>query len=190
MWFQPPFGSCARDISHFSQVCSKYLTLPTLLLLWPLTTDLSPALKAGQSSGTDNGLVIHEPPEAPARAYWFLFPQSPGERGWEKIKNIVSLQLNKDSAWGDTSYSERERGRDRQTEEGRKKKKQKDKQGKKDGREKERVRQRSGFNYWSAVGKLTSHTKTTFAFTVWYWLSFFFYYWKGKIRIKCHHLHF
>lgn len=106
MWFQPLSDRLSGVISLCSHACSKYLTLPTLLLSWPLTsihTAMFPAQGQPAVSAAEKWAVIHNPPHHLPEAIDFCFPNLQ-KRSRGKIKNTVSLELNKDG--------ERERERD------------------------------------------------------------------------------
>lgn len=68
---------------------SKYPAPQTADPEWPCNlcvSDASPKVSRSkapvlQCSSCSAGPVIHQPARSPARSYWFLFPQSPGERG-------------------------------------------------------------------------------------------------------------
>ncbi len=98
MWFQPLSDRLSGVISLCSHACSKYLTLPTLLLSWPLTsihTAVFPAQGQPAVSAAEKWAVIHNPPHHLPEAIDFCFPNLQ-KRSRGKIKNTVSLELNKD----------------------------------------------------------------------------------------------
>lgn len=83
------FGLCGSYFSSWrTGRGSKYLAPQTANPEWPCNlrvSDASPKVshsKASvlQCSGCSADPVIHQPARSPARSYWFLFPQSPGER--------------------------------------------------------------------------------------------------------------
>lgn len=97
--FQPLSDRLSGVISHCSHACSKYLTLPTLLLSWPLTsihTAVLPAQGQPAVSAAEKWAVIHNPPHHLPEAIDFCFPNLQ-KRSRGKIKNTVSLELNKDA---------------------------------------------------------------------------------------------
>lgn len=94
-----PLVPCGTYFS-FSCTESKYLAFLSVLLTWtrdlPLVSDDSPVVCCSRS---DPGFVIHRLLDRLPQCIDFCFPNLQ-ERSKEKIKNTVSLKLNKNPAQG------------------------------------------------------------------------------------------